>query len=136
MKKEYYLILFVLAVIVGITWTVFKNPELHNFKECVDAGGKIMESYPRRCRYGDKTFVEPSCSYRGKILTLKTAKEIARNSECGERLNQTYYCNNASGTYWIDLDIQKKGCDPACVVDVVNRNATINWRCNGFVPEK
>lgn len=29
-----------------------------NFTECAATGAPIMESYPRQCRYGDKTFTE------------------------------------------------------------------------------
>lgn len=32
--------------------------EVNNFKDCVAAGNPVMESYPRQCRHGDKTFVE------------------------------------------------------------------------------
>lgn len=31
---------------------------VNNFEECVGAGNPVMESYPRQCRSGDKTFVE------------------------------------------------------------------------------
>jgi len=42
-------------------------------------------------------------------------------------------CNNYTGTYWIDLDIDKPGCNPACVVDTVTKTAEINWRCTGLI---
>lgn len=29
-----------------------------NFEECLATGNPVMESYPRQCRYGDKTYVE------------------------------------------------------------------------------
>jgi len=32
--------------------------EVKNFEECVAAGNPVMESYPRQCRAGDKTFTE------------------------------------------------------------------------------
>lgn len=35
-----------------------KNSEIDNFEECAAAGNPIMESYPRQCRAGGKTFVE------------------------------------------------------------------------------
>ncbi len=34
------------------------TPVVANFTECVTTGAPIMESYPRQCRYGDKTFTE------------------------------------------------------------------------------
>ncbi len=42
-------------------------------------------------------------------------------------------CNESTGTWWIDLAIQKKGCAPACVVDVAIKKAEINWRCSGLI---
>ena len=32
--------------------------KVDNFKECVAAGNPVMESYPRKCRHKDQTFVE------------------------------------------------------------------------------
>jgi len=34
------------------------GPLVTNFDECVSVGNPIMESYPRRCRHGEVTFVE------------------------------------------------------------------------------
>ncbi len=31
---------------------------VNNFKECIAAGNPAMESYPRQCRHGDRTFTE------------------------------------------------------------------------------
>ena len=33
-----------------------------------------------------------------------------------------------------DLDIEKAGCNPACVINVETRTAEINWRCTGLLP--
>ena len=72
-------------------------------------------------------------------LSLEEAKQIASASECGEQgtLKDTYMCNEGTGTWWIDLDpnTEKKGCNPACVINVVTKQAEINWRCTGLLPE-
>jgi hypothetical protein len=68
-------------------------------------------------------------------LSLAEAKEIAIASECGSTLKETYMCNQDTGTWWIDLDIEKQGCNPACVVNVATKQAEINWRCTGAIPE-
>lgn len=34
------------------------NGGITNFEECAAAGNPVMESYPRRCRAGDRTFTE------------------------------------------------------------------------------
>lgn len=33
-------------------------PTVTNFEECIAAGNPAMESYPRQCRHGDRTFTE------------------------------------------------------------------------------
>lgn len=69
-------------------------------------------------------------------MSLSEAKEIALESECVEEGNLTgdYFCNENTGTWWLDLDIWKPGCAPACVVDVSTGEAEINWRCTGLIP--
>lgn len=68
-------------------------------------------------------------------LSLSEAKQIALTSACANegKLQKTYSCNETTGTWWIDLDIQKPGCSPACVINVVDRQAEINWRCTGLI---
>ncbi|MFO7966159.1 MAG: hypothetical protein R6U44_00975 [Archaeoglobaceae archaeon] len=72
------------------------------------------------------------CKDTMECMSITEARKIAVNSECGDNLTDSYTCNNNSGTWWIDLDIEKKGCNPACVVDVIDKQAEINWRCTGF----
>lgn len=68
-------------------------------------------------------------------MSLSEAKEIALGSECVEEgsLTGEYFCNESTGTWWLDLDIQKEGCAPACVIDVSTGKAEINWRCTGVI---
>ncbi len=68
-------------------------------------------------------------------LSLAQAIQIAQASECLNQgqLEQTHFCNEVTGTWWIDLDIEKEGCAPACVIDVINKTAEINWRCTGLI---
>lgn len=115
------------------------DENISNFSQC-KAEYPVMESYPPKCKTDSgKTFTEPSCQTGTgtdvAVLTISDAKEIAKKSECGDRLLNSYRCNEASGTWWIELSIEKEGCMPACVVDVKDREAKINWRCTGFVPE-
>lgn len=74
----------------------------------------------------------------GEKLSLNEAKSIASNSECSQgALKEKYICNEITGTWWIDLDIEKEGCSPACVVNVATKEAEINWRCTGLImPEE
>jgi hypothetical protein len=70
-------------------------------------------------------------------MTLSKAREIALESSCVEEgsLTGTSFCNENTGTWWIDLDIEKEGCAPACVIDVSTKEAVINWRCTGLIPD-
>ena len=69
----------------------------------------------------------------GAKLSYAEAKEIAIAGECGDRLKEIHLCNEYTGTWWIDVDIERELCNPACVVDVNTKEAVINWRCTGVV---
>jgi len=117
---------------------VFNNDQVSitNFDECVEAGYPILETYPRQCKMdNEQTFTEEYCMDKDtkNVLSLADAKQIAIESECGDRLKDIYVCNENTGTYWIDLDIEKQGCNPACVIDIITREAVINWRCTGLI---
>ncbi len=83
------------------------------------------------------TTKEDVCRKKGTNfeMSIEEAKDIALHSECGEKgnLKNSYHCNEGTGTWWIDLDIQKEGCNPACVVNVETKQAEINWRCTGLL---
>ncbi|MBU0731475.1 hypothetical protein KKC88_01175 [Patescibacteria group bacterium] len=74
----------------------------------------------------------------GNRMTYEEAVKIADASECTKEgtLKSTYMCNDITGTWWIDLDVEKEGCSPACVVNVNDKTAEINWRCTGLLPEE
>ena len=66
---------------------------------------------------------------------MNQAIDLARNSECTEEgtLTEQIHYNDNSKTWWIDLELPKQGCDPACVVNLEKKTAEINWRCTGLV---
>lgn len=71
----------------------------------------------------------------GTQMSLEEAIEIAEASTCmedGALLTSEAQCNSVSGTWWIDLDAEKAGCAPACVVSLNDRTAETNWRCTGL----
>jgi hypothetical protein len=70
-----------------------------------------------------------------ETMSETEAREIAETSECGEAgdLKQSAFYNDWTATWWIDLDAEKEGCNPACVVDVRTGKAEINWRCTGVL---
>lgn len=67
-------------------------------------------------------------------LSEKEALSLAKTGECAVgRVTGTPMCNEITGTWWMDLDITKQGCSPACVVDVNTKKTEINWRCTGAI---
>jgi len=111
---------------------------VNSFTECVKAGYPVMESYPQQCRTPEKTFVEggETCKFLNDSMRLFDAMQIAVASECGNRLKpylENSQCNENTGTWWIDLNISKEGCNPACVINVTSKQAEINWRCTGLL---
>jgi hypothetical protein len=73
--------------------------------------------------------------------TIEEALVIAESSECTAKgtLVETYFYNENSKTWWIDLrmkdEFEKNGCNPACVVSEETKTAEINWRCTGLITE-
>ncbi len=67
-------------------------------------------------------------------LSLEQARDIGIRGQCGDRLREAAVCNGNTGTWWIDLDVEREGCNPACVVDVETNGTSINWRCTGLIP--
>jgi len=109
------------------------SQKITNFDECIAAGHPAMESYPRQCSDGKNTFaevidVEP-------ILTKAQAYGLAQSSECAIEANllNEYSYNEFTKTWWIELDLEKPGCNPACVVNEETKTAEINWRCTGLI---
>jgi len=78
-----------------------------------------------------------SCqSKKGTKMDLEEAKGIAAKSECGDKLAGKNVCNDVTGTWWLDLNLKKEGCSPACVINVETKEAVINWRCTGLILKK
>lgn len=53
------IVILVIAVISILYFINLNNKDkITNFKECVDAGNPILESYPRQCKAGENTYTE------------------------------------------------------------------------------
>ncbi|MBL7054669.1 hypothetical protein ISS05_02840 [Candidatus Woesearchaeota archaeon] len=139
MKLKIFLIISIFVCVVGCQ----QQSKITNFEECVGAGNPIMESYPKQCRAGEKTFVEGIdkilTPLQKPTITLEEATSIAENSECTEKgsLTKIYMYNENSRTWWIDLEMKpefkKDICNPACVIHEETKQAEINWRCTGLL---
>ncbi|MDP1688910.1 MAG: Gmad2 immunoglobulin-like domain-containing protein [bacterium] len=64
MRKNIFIIIGILILLFGLgvyLWSksvARQSVVINSFKECITFGGLVTESYPRQCRYGDKTFTE------------------------------------------------------------------------------
>jgi len=72
MRKRIIIMASITIAIIGISvaWWLSKleTPTIvTNFEECAATGSPVMESYPRQCRYGDKTFAEDIGDELGKM---------------------------------------------------------------------
>lgn len=136
MKK--YIVSGIILISLFVAGCEEIQSEINSFEECVAAGNPTMESYPRQCRAGDKTFTEEVQAE--PELTYGEALAIAQNSECTEKgtLTDTYIYNEVTKTWWINLEMkpefENKLCSPACVIIEETKTAEINWRCTGLIP--
>lgn len=73
----------------------------------------------------------------GISMALEEAREIAGSGECASEgsLTGMHYCNDVTGTWWLDMEPFEphKGCNPACVVNVITGESEVNWRCTGLI---
>jgi len=106
--------------------------------ECTTPGEYLILSH---CRYYSKCvdkYCAVICDWASdfKDMTLDEARIIAEKSDCTKDANLTKKAvyNRVTKTWWIDLDLKKEGCSPACVVIEETSSARINWRCTGRIP--
>jgi hypothetical protein len=86
MKKWIWVL--VIAVLVIILFYSGRVEKVANFEECVAAGNPVMESYPRQCRHGGKTFVEVVEAWRldGVVLMRHESEGWFGCYGCGKTL--------------------------------------------------
>ena len=101
------------------------------FKECIDAGYPAMESYPRQCRAGDKTFVEDIGNELEKINLIRI--DIPRpNSTIKSHLE---IIGQARG-YWFfeaDFPVILTDWDGLIIAEAI-ATAQRDWMVEDFVP--
>lgn len=108
---------------------------------CIGSAGYVWCEASQKCLrpWEESCPSDVQCTKEGTdhSLSLSDAKVIAEDSTCVHEgdLDEKAICNEVTGTWWIDLDIEKEGCSPACVIDVETMQADINWRCTGLLSE-
>jgi len=72
------ILFFAIIVVVSITLLYFypplpppPTPGIKSFKECVEAGFPVLESFPRQCKTSDKTFTEDIGNILDKINLIR-----------------------------------------------------------------
>jgi len=129
-----------LVTVVIFSGCTFPKPLERDEYGCVIAEGYVWCGAKQRCikptEEQCETEVVEYCAKTGSDIGINVseAQRIALESECGQsELIEPYYCNEYTGTWWIDLEMEKPGCRPACVIDVETGEAEINWRCTGLI---
>lgn len=94
-------------------------------------------NYNYGTNYNNYSYNYSDCTnYNGYRMTFNDARNIALNTSACTivgSVSQNAYCNSNTGTWWLDLSQSSySGCNPACVIDVQNRSASVNWRCTGL----
>jgi len=122
-------IILVLVCLFLLGCTTIEEPVgcTADLKLCPD--GSSVGRVPPDCEFAPC----PTETVEGE-MTLEEAIMIAEASDCvtdGNLTDQTMY-NNVTKTWWIDLDIEQEGCNPACVIGA-DGTAEINWRCTGLI---
>jgi len=117
----------------------FNGDEVKNFEECVSLGNSVIESDPRQCRNEGVTFTEEITSQISRDEAVKIAGQSKDCTMAGILTDKITY-NAITKTWWIDLErtseLEKDGCNPACVVSEQTQTAEVNWRCTGaMLPE-
>ena len=134
----------------GYTWCEAKQKCLRTWEEpcednttivggdkdehgCIGSAGYVWCEPKQKCLRIWEEPCEP-CSKEGTEFSMEYSEaKLIVQEKCNMTLKDTYMCNNVTGTWWIDVESDKEGCAPACVVDVETKAAEINWRCTGAV---
>lgn len=80
-----------------------------------------------------------------KLIKFDEARKIALESECGQagKLAKKGNYNKFTKTWWIDLEVSeetikannldKKMCNPSCIIGAESKKAAISWQCIGLI---
>jgi len=91
-------------------------------------------------------FVQPAIAeeYCTKLkstakMSYTEAQQIAKTNEaCAKvgKLKKNHWCNENSGTWWIMLEAKIPNCSPACVINITDKTAGVNYMCTGLLATK
>ncbi len=111
----------------------YRTLEINDAEKLIVIAEQLSYNYNNHNNDNNNIAPIENCSHNGVKMTFNDAKLIATAGNCKYKLKPNHFCNENSGTWWIDLDIQKKGCNPACVINAETKESEINWRCTGLI---
>lgn len=77
-----------------------------------------------------QSVAEVTCTaVSGGSMTLTEAKNLAKNSDCGEDFAKNHICNSQTGTWWLGMNIERENCNPSCEINIKTKKAALNMRC-------
>lgn len=137
MKKNFVIILVLLIVAAGLIYYFDFQPKessndvIDSFQECVEAGNPVMESYPRQCRAGDKTFIEDIGNELEKMDLIRVDSPRP-NSTVQSPLKIT---GQAKGYWFFEADFPVKLFDAeGNLLKIATARAQSDWMTEDFVP--
>lgn len=111
------LIIILIIITIAVVWYIISRP--------LDIENNGLEENKK----------EEGENKEAEEFGMAEARAIAEKSDCvkdGNLTDEIFY-NENSQTWWIGLDVEKPGCNPACVVSEESKTAEINWRCTGLI---
>lgn len=108
-----------------------------NFDECIEAGNPAMESYPRQCRHGDKTFTEVIENDSEEQRVDEESILDLKNIETPLFIKSVY---QRDGKWWADVDyvtkvtplehMMKEINEGFCVIPGMTKNEMLEYAKN------
>jgi len=103
--------------------------------------GAVIPDNDAQCCDGLQPYIEDGMvGTRGVCVKLneEEARTAANATDTctkeGALKSTTGLFNENSKTWWFDIDVEKEGCNPACVVKDEDSTIKVNWRCTGLIP--
>lgn len=130
LKLALVIILVLLVLAIGMVWylNIQKKSAIADFATCAAAGNSVMESYPRLCRAGDKTFAEivPVGNDKIKVLSLLPDALVQSPLKVAGEARGTWYFEASFPVKLVDGNGQQLAAAPA--------QARGDWMTADFVP--
>jgi len=135
MKK--ILIIILILIVVGLVYYFSFQTEEHldlsveSFKECMDAGYPVMESYPRQCRASDRNFTEDIGNELEKIDLIRVD-----NPRPNSIIQRTLEITGQARGYWFfeaDFPVILTDWDGRIIAETI-ATAQSDWMVEDFVP--